>query len=91
MAMHRCDDCGHIFEEGEQARWTEPHGENMSGCPLCKGSYAEANSCKICGSYDCDYGEEFCEECKIDVQKRYMALMAQFDENEKEIIRELII
>lgn len=53
-----CLNCGHIFEEGEQANWEESRGEfwghacseNMSGCPLCHGEYEETMPCAICGS-----------------------------------------
>ena len=53
---YRCLECGHIFEEGEQARWKEHHpygmgyaAEKFSGSPICKGSYEETKQCKICG------------------------------------------
>ena len=52
---YKCLSCGHIFEEGEQARWEEAHGldtppyEQWSGCPLCKGAYEETERCAICG------------------------------------------
>ena len=55
---NKCVECGHIFEEGEQARWSESRGEfwgvpcseEMSGCPLCHGGYEKTKPCKICGS-----------------------------------------
>lgn len=54
----KCLECGHIFEEGEQAVWSEGRGEfwgtpcseEMSGCPLCRGDYEKTEQCKICGS-----------------------------------------
>ena len=55
--MYKCCDCGNIFEEGEQAVWSETHGlysppyEKWSGCPVCKGWYEEANQCKECGDW----------------------------------------
>lgn len=53
-----CLDCGHIFEDGEQAIWEESRGEfwgipcteKMDGCPLCHGCYEKSVPCKICGS-----------------------------------------
>ena len=45
--MYRCEECGHLFEEGEQVVWIEKHGlsappyERFSGCPICKGTYSE--------------------------------------------------
>lgn len=55
---YKCLDCGHIFEDGEQAHWSESRGEfwghacseSMSGCPLCHGEYEESTPCEICGS-----------------------------------------
>lgn len=54
MAL-KCTECGHIFEEGEQAQWTEMHGfdygggEEFSGCPRCHGEYEETTPCAVCG------------------------------------------
>ena len=69
--MYRCCECGHLFEEGEQAVWEETHGldsppyEKWSGCPVCKGDYEEVNQCKECG--DWHTGDElyggWCESC----------------------------
>lgn len=47
---YKCCNCGHIFEDGEQYRWEESHGERFSGCPVCKGGYAPTSPCKVCGS-----------------------------------------
>lgn len=41
MTTYKCDDCGYIFEEGEEQYWTESHGERWVGCPRCKGSFEE--------------------------------------------------
>lgn len=77
--MYKCLECGHIFEEGEQARWDEYRGEchgrvcheEERGCPLCKGEYAPMIACKICDAYHLE--EEMvcdvCEEC-IDKYKK---------------------
>lgn len=71
----KCTDCGHIFEEGEEARWTEDLGEcfgsparqEMSGCPNCHGNYEEIHRCKICGMNWANpeeyYGEDVCDDC----------------------------
>ena len=69
----KCLECGHIFEDGEEARWNEGRGEywgapcseEMSGCPLCNGDYEETKPCEICGSEHLEdelYGG-VCEEC----------------------------
>ena len=63
--MYKCCECGHLFEEGEQAVWEERHGldtppyEKWSGCPICKGDYEEVHQCKECG--DWNYEDELCD------------------------------
>ena len=53
--MYKCTECGHLFEEGEQATWEEEHGldsppyEKWSGCPVCRGGYEDVNRCKATG------------------------------------------
>ena len=61
----KCYECGHIFESGEESRWTESYGEEMSGCPVCGGSYDETKQCSIC---DAEHLEDeldggVCESC----------------------------
>ena len=70
---YKCVECEHVFEEGQQDRWSESRGEfwgvscseTVSGCPVCHGAYEKAEVCKICGSA---HFEEFihggvCDEC----------------------------
>lgn len=71
--MYICLECGHIFEDGEEKRWTESRGEfwgmacseEMTGCPICEGDYEEAKECEICHS--AHLGEDLnggvCDEC----------------------------
>lgn len=96
--FYKCEECGHVFEEGEQANWREDRGElwgspcseEMSGCPLCKGAYEIINPCKICGSYDHDFDEDYCNQCKKDVQKRFADFIKkEFTEEERELLNEL--
>ena len=63
--MYRCCNCGNLFEEGEQARWTEEHGEKWDGCPLCRGGYEEVHQCKECGDWhtEDELYEGWCEKC----------------------------
>ena len=71
--MYRCTECGHLFEEGEQAVWYENQGEchgvtameRFSGCPVCKGDYEEAHQCKECGSWrtNDELYDGLCEKC----------------------------
>lgn len=64
-----CTECGHIFDEGEEMHWTESHGEEFSGCPMCGGSFEQASHCKHCYG---DFLEDslyngWCEECLRDM------------------------
>ena len=71
--MYRCENCGHLFEEGEQAVWHENQGEchgitameQFSGCPLCHDDYNEVYQCNEC--CDWHYADElysgWCEKC----------------------------
>ena len=63
--MFRCCECGNLFEEGEQERWTEEHGEKWDGCPLCRGGYEEVHQCKECEEWhtDDELYDGWCEKC----------------------------
>ena len=94
--MFKCEDCGHLFEKGEESRWQESHGldappyEEWTGCPICKGAYEEIKPCKICGSYEHETGEDFCNDCKADVQKRFRSfVLSEFTTEERELLNEL--
>lgn len=97
--MYKCMECEHLFEEGEQKTWKEDRGEfwgspcyeEMSGCPLCDGEYDEAIPCKICGGYgEMEDEEEYCNECKKDVLKRFQTFInAEFTVEERRLLNEL--
>ena len=71
--MYRCENCGHLFEEGEQAVWYENQGEchgvtaieRFSGCPLCHDDYEEVHQCNECGDWhtDDELYDGWCEKC----------------------------
>ena len=69
--MYRCENCGHLFEEGEQAVWKERHGldappyEKWDGCPICRGGYEEVRQCKECGEWhtENELYSGWCENC----------------------------
>ena len=69
--MYRCESCGHLFEDGEQAVWEETHGldsppyEKWSGCPVCRGDYEEVHQCKDCGDWhtENELYDGRCEKC----------------------------
>lgn len=95
--MYKCEYCGHVFEEGQQAVWYESHGfarppyEEVEGCPICKESFVEIKPCKICGGYDHEPDEEYCEDCIKDVGKRFRQLVnANFTETEKDLLNEIL-
>lgn len=61
--MYICLECGEMFEDF--TTWTEPHGEQLCGCPYCKGAYEEAKECVVCGEYylEEDLTNGVCEDC----------------------------
>lgn len=68
--MYRCENCGHLFEEGEQAVWYENYGaeiggEMFGGCPMCKGGYEEVHQCKECEEWhtENELYSGWCEKC----------------------------
>ena len=78
--MYRCNNCGNLFEIGEEAHWVDTHGfadgkgEQMSGCPLCKGDFSETTPCKSCGSerFTEDEMEScICEDCIVNYSKNF--------------------
>ena len=91
---YKCLDCGHIFEDGEEAHWREGRGEfwgfscseEMTGCPLCHGDYKETTPCAVCGAEHLE-DELFggvCEEC-IDVCRKDFDLCEKICTERKEI------
>lgn len=97
--MYICEECGFIFEEEQKAEWYEERGEYFgtpvseawSGCPHCHGSYREIEPCKACGEYKyIEEGEDFCEECKENIERRFNELLEkEFTEEERELLNEL--
>ena len=84
--MYKCLECGHIFDEGEQAVWKEPRGEycgspcyeEVVGCPVCRGCYEETHRCVICGSEhildelaDGEVCDDCLDDCKYDFERCY--------------------
>ena len=69
--MFKCCECGHLFEDGEQAVWEERHGldtppyEKWDGCPICNGGYEEVHQCKECGEWhtEDELYDGWCEKC----------------------------
>lgn len=95
--MYKCESCGHLFEEGEAGVLVESHEhfgtpceERFYVCPICDGNYHEVKPCKICGGYTQEENEEFCEECRKKTIKAFMQLWNQFEDAEKEFLKEQI-
>jgi hypothetical protein len=71
--MFKCCECGHLFEDGEQAIWYENQGEchgriameKFGGCPMCKGDYEEVHQCKECDEWhtENELYDGLCEKC----------------------------
>lgn len=76
--MFKCESCGHLFEDGEQAILEsflgECHGrqifERTYVCPLCRSNYDEAQQCQECGEWytENELFSGLCENC-IDAYK----------------------
>lgn len=92
--MYKCENCGHLFEEGEQAVWEERHGldtppyEKWSGCPLCKGDYEEVHQCKECGDWHerDELMGEMCDKC-IDKYKYNIDICHKIGKKSEEEIK----
>ena len=69
--MFKCCECGHLFEEGEQAVTYETHGfyqppyEEIHSCPVCGGDFEEVHQCKECGDWhtEDELYDGWCEKC----------------------------
>ena len=69
--MFKCCECGHLFEEGEQAVTYETHGfyqppyEEIHSCPVCGGDFEEVHQCKECEEWhtEDELYAGWCEKC----------------------------
>lgn len=94
---YKCRECGHIFDEGEEAVWKERYGEywgmpaykEMKGCPMCHSEdYEETTRCEVCGSEHLE-DELFggvCEEC-LDKARHDFKLCHKICGDEKQEIK----
>ena len=87
----KCYDCGHLFEEGEEAVWYEsgefwgaPFQQRMSGCPYCHGAYGEVSECEECGErhYTEEMIDGLCEDCRIKYQEEELKGLNEKEEKE---------
>lgn len=96
--MFKCNDCGHLFEEGDEKIWESVIGEyggadvyiKNSGCPVCRGDYEEITPCEKCGSYHgIEPGEKFCKTCANELIKTFRVYMlTNYTENERKFLEE---
>lgn len=79
--MYKCLNCGHVFDDGEQAKWKEDDGWH-DGCPVCKEAYGEAMHCSRCGG--AFFGDElfggYCFDCLREMLTPQTALAYMLDE-----------
>ena len=91
--VYKCRECGHLFEEGEEAIWYDGHGfdfppyEKNIGCPVCKGGFVRVKPCRICFEYT---EKTYCDECAEDVRSRFEKLISDnFSAEERDLLNEL--
>lgn len=91
--MYRCDECGNLFEEGEQKIYIEKDGfdyppyREYEACPVCGGSFEEIKPCIVCGKHEQDLEEGVCERCRKEFKVRFdEALKNNFTEKEIKIL-----
>ncbi len=92
---YRCLECGHIFEDGEQARWEEHHpygmgyaAEEFIGCPICKGKFEKTKQCKVCGGEFLEEdlnGDCVCDDCVNEYSKNFEVCYKISKEEKEEI------
>ena len=71
--MYRCENCGHLFEDGEQAVTYETHGfyqppyEEIHSCPVCGGDFEDVHKCQECEEWhtEDELYDGWCEKCLV--------------------------
>ena len=92
--MYICDCCGMVFEDIAEWResrgeyWGDPAYETLIGSPCCHEGFTEAVQCKECGEWVSvsDTTDGYCGKCRDNVLKRYRAAIAEFSENDRELL-----
>lgn len=80
--MYICLECGMVTPE--LAKWNEPHGEEMAGCPRCYGACVRAEMCSNCDKWMPAEDGDLCELCQDDVvQRLHWLLNNEFTEAER--------
>ena len=67
--MYICNECGNVFDSGEERIYREQSGEVLACCPFCGGGFTEADVCESCGaaypSQEVGIYEKWCLDCLI--------------------------
>lgn len=63
--LYKCEECGYVFEEGDEVRVREPHGEAYNASPCCLSNFGEARKCSLCDEvfFEYDLSGDYCEDC----------------------------
>ena len=83
--MYICNDCGHVFDDGESQTERDYRGECHGSpsyeeyrvCPVCGGNYDEAVKCAECGDYAAvsDLESGICPDCVKRTDKELRAVL----------------
>lgn len=68
-----CEECGNIFENGEEKKGFEPDGREWRGCPVCSGAYYEAKICRRCDEWTSTEAiswDGYCEKCVEELRNK---------------------
>lgn len=96
--MYKCEDCGRLIEEGDEAIFSECIGEycgspsyiEYSQCPICGGNIFEVERCPICDEYAIKDEEKFCKTCIEKIETQFKKLLEEnFNNEERELISEM--
>ena len=98
---YKCNECGHLFENGEEAiineykgeAWGQQIYEKYSACPVCKQTnYDEVSICKRCDEYGALEHNVFCEKCKEEIKAKFEKLLDDnFTDDEIDYIYEELL
>lgn len=78
---YKCNDCGNLFEDGEEKlcreniseAWGSPCVMETYVCPSCGGDYEEVEPCVICGAIESEANVDsgLCDDCVEELRYDY--------------------
>lgn len=90
--MYKCCECGHLFECGEEKNIKQDYGELKSVCPICNGTFDEAERCEICEEYvfaeDIQY-REYCKNCAENTRNKFESMLQEFTQAEIKALNDI--